>query len=64
MAVVLLRPPPVYMKCVACDTEFRVESDADGRPMHDCPRAGGLSLPLNAHTSAAFRVGELTHERF
>ena len=59
----ILRLPPVYMKCISCDSEFKVEHDGDGRPMHDCPKVGGLSLPLNAHTSAAFRVGELTHTK-
>ena len=36
----------IRMNCVACDSWFYVDYDADGRPMHDCPKLGGLSLPL------------------
>lgn len=43
---VLLTPPRRRINCIACDSWFYVEYNSDGRPMHDCPKLGGLSLPL------------------
>jgi len=46
MAVVILDGRR-RVNCFACDSWFYVEYDQEGRPMHDCPTAGMLSLPLS-----------------
>lgn len=45
MAAVILQPKR-RMVCRACDQEFVVE-DHDGRPVHDCPKMGLLTIPLH-----------------